>query len=558
MKMHKIVKYTYLLFLGVFTAVSDAYFQGGNTGFAGIVAKALVYLFLYLAFFTAAEKCLDRFENSVDSLPSWYRFFQYKRGNVLRLSVLFFAIYFFYLLVFYPGVTSGDTVYQITDLVTGTIPMVYPSTYSNETLSALMIDSNPVATTLIFTLFYKVGLVLGDPNRGLFLYCLFQCACLSILFATIVCFMDRLQVPKPVALLSTVFFASPVIASFAIFMGKDMLFSLCFVLYYHVFAWLVLKPKNRGGSGKQWALLILLSILISLMNKKGMYLALFSNLCLIFVISGKKKLLALPAAVIPYLFVSVLMQQLLFPVLIILPGGQQEVLGVAFQQTALSIIEHPERYSEEEKALFYSLLNLSPEELEEVYSPDITDPIKNRCQYDVNREDVRAYLQIWASHFRHEARIYTRATLSVSGGYFSPHKLFNVYQYTPYSEALGAFSQPERLALLRENLGALFYWLESLPIFSVFSQDSFYVFWFPAFALYHFCRKRQWRKIVLLTPFTANLLFLLFAPVCITRYTLCQLCTFPMLLSMVAQPVDVKPKDQPQISYVEGSHSLKI
>ena len=532
------MKYIYLFFLGVFTAVSDAFFQGGNTGLSGIVAKALVYFCLFAAFFAVTELFLRRFQNPTGFQPSWHRLLEYSRRNILRLSVLYFVVYFFYLIVFYPGVTSGDTVYQIADLVTGTAPMAYPSTYSNATLSALMIDSNPVATTLIFTLFYKIGLLSGDANRGLFLYCLFQCACLSILFAMIVCYMDRLRVTKPIALICAVFYASPVIASFAIFMGKDMLFSLCFVLYYHIFVWLVLNPQNRGGSRKQWILLILLSILISLMNKKGMYLALLSNLCLIFAVSGKKKLLALPAAVIPFVFMTMLMQQFLFPVFNILPGGQQEVLGVAFQQTALSLVEHLEEYSEEEKALFYSLLDLSQEELEEVYRPEITDPIKNRCQYNTDKDDIHSYLKMWASHFRYEARTYIRATLSVSGGYFSPHKAFNVYQYTPYSEALGAFSQPGRLAPLRENLGAFIYWLENIPVFSVFSQDSLYVFWVPAFALYHFCRQKQWKKLVLLIPFAANLLFLLFAPVCITRYTLCQLCTFPMLFSIIAQPPD--------------------
>ena len=535
-KTNKIAKYIYLLFLGIVTAVSDAFFQGGNTNSAGIVAKALVYFCLFAAFFTVTEKLFGFLEKPLCSSPSWHRFFEYSRKNILRLSFIFFAVYLFYLLVFYPGVTSGDTVYQIVDLVTGTAPMAYPSTYSDATVSSLMIDSNPVATTLVFTLFYKIGLLTGDPNRGLFLYSLVQSAGLSVLFATIVCYMDCLQVPKPIALISAVFYASPVIASFAIFMGKDMLFSLCFILYFHVFTWLAVKPENPGGSKKQWALLIILSLLISLTNKKGVYLALVSNLCLIFVIRGKKKLLALPAAIIPYVFMTVMMQQLLFPVFNVLPGGQQEVLGVAFQQTALSIIEHPEEYSEEEKALFFSLLDLSEENLEKVYSPEITDPIKNRCQYNTESEDVLAYLKMWASHFRRDARTYIRATLSISGGYFSPHKVFNVYQYTPYNEALGAFSQPGRLAPLRDSLGALIYWLENIPVISIVSQDSFYVFWFPAFALYYLCLKKQWKGIVLLAPFAANLLFLLFAPVCITRYTLCQLCTFPMLLAVSAQP----------------------
>ncbi len=527
----------YLLFLAVFTAACDIYFQGGYNGLAAMMAKALVYFALYDGFFLVMERSLTYCLQHTGS-SSWHQLLVFTRKNVLRLSLLFFAVYFFYLIIFYPGVTSGDTMYQLEDLVTGTSPMAYPSTYSNRTISALMIDSNPVATTLIFTLFYKIGVLTGNANRGLFLYNLLQCGCLSALFATIVCFMDHLEVPKPIALISVVFYVSPVIASYAVFMGKDMLFSLCFILYYHVFAWIILNPQERGGSKKQWLLLFFLSIMISLLNKKGLYLALFSNLCLIFLVSGKKKFLALTATVLPFVVIVVFMQQFLFPAFNIIPGGKQEVLGVAFQQTSLSLIENPEQYSEEEKTLFFSLLDLSHDDLKEVYNPGITDPIKNRFGYDTNKEEVQAYLRMWAAHFPHEFITYIRATLSISGGYFSPHKAFNVYQYTPYSEVLQAFSQPGKLTFLRESLGALIYWLENIPILSVFSQDSFYAFWIPAFALYYFCKLKDRRKIVLLVPYAANILFLIFAPVCITRYGLCQVLSFPMLLAIIAQPVN--------------------
>ena len=91
---------------------------------------------------------------------------------------------------------------------------------------------------------------------------------------------------------------------------------------------------------------------------------------------------------------------------------------------------------------------------------------------------------------------------------------------------------------MRNNLGALIYWLEQIPVFSIFSQDSFYVFWIPAFALYYFRKQQQKKKIVLLAPFAANIFLLVFAPVCITRYGLCQLYTFPMLMAIMALPTE--------------------
>jgi len=530
------IKYGYLLFLAVITASGDAFFRGESNGLAGLAAKTLIYFFLFFGFFLVAERLLVSFQNAAAD-QKWHAVFQYNRRNILRISLLLFSVYLAYLLVFYPGATTGDTVYQIEDLFTGTSPIAYPVNYGHTEVQALMIDHHPVTTTVIFTFFYRVGLLFGDANIGLFLYNLLQSACLSVLFSVIVCYMDRLRIPKLIALISTVFYASPVVASFAITMGKDMLFSFCFVLYFLVFIWLVLNPCDQGGSKKQWLMLALLSVLISLMNKKGMYLALVSNLCLLFVIPGRKKINAVLTALLPVFILVVLMQQLLFPLLNILPGGKQELLGTPFQQTALSIIEHPENYTEEEKNLFFSMLDCSPEELPEVYSPTCTDPIKNRFLFETDNDTIHSYLKMWALHFLREPGTYFRAILSVNGGYLAPLKAFNVYQYVPYSEVLNAFSQPDSTFSLRMTLGAFLAWLENIPIFSVFCQDSFYVFWFPAFSLYLFCGQRQWRRIVLLVPLAANFLFLVIGPLCYTRYALCQLYTFPVLLAVTAQSV---------------------
>ena len=90
---------------------------------------------------------------------------------------------------------------------------------------------------------------------------------------------------------------------------------------------------------------------------------------------------------------------------------------------------------------------------------------------------------------------------------------------------------------LRDSVGSLIFWLEQIPVFSIFSQDSFYLFWVPAFSFYCFRKKKLKKRLVLLVPFGANLLFLVFAPVCVTRYGLCQLFTFPMLLAITAMPI---------------------
>lgn len=530
-------KAIFLLILSSVIAVSDAYYHGGHDTRPILVNKVLIYAFLLWIFFLFAERlasCIQPFQ-----VPcSWHSFFQNSKKNILCLSLLLFAVYLIYLFVFYPGTCGSDTVNQITDLMTGTEPMPNSGMRGRVQVSALMNDHHPVVTTLIFTLFYRIGLILGDANRGMFLYNLLQIAVLSFLFASVICSMDRFNVPKPIALLSAVYYASPLVAFFTITVIKDTLFSLFFLLYYLVFLGMMLNASSsETPSPKQWLLLGLMSVLISLTNKKGIYLALLSNCSLLFLLHGRKKILALISAFFPFLLVTVIMGQFLFPLLNIFPGGKQEALGFAFQQTALSMIERPESFSEEEQTVFFSMLDLSPAALPDAYEPDSTDSIKSFYRFDAPDDLLPVYIKQWFLHFFRTPGPYIRAMFSVCGGFFAPVKDYpDVYMEIGWNDRIQAFTQPASHQNAREILKALFFWFHSLPIVRLFSQDSFYMFWFPSFSAWHFYRRRQWKYLIMLTPLAANIPFLLMGPICWTRYGLCQLYTFPVLLAITFMP----------------------
>ena len=161
-------KYIYMLLLSVLTAAGDSFFHGAGNSLAGVALKTVFYFFLFYVFFACMERALLYFGRQREP-QNWQKWFVYSKKNILQLSLLLFVVYFVYLLVFYPGCTSHDTVYQIEDLVTGTSPMIYPVDDGHTKILAVVNDHHPVLTTAVFTLFYRIGLLLGDANRGLFL-----------------------------------------------------------------------------------------------------------------------------------------------------------------------------------------------------------------------------------------------------------------------------------------------------------------------------------------------------------------------------------------------------
>ena len=92
-KTASLIQYIYLLFLAVITACGDAFFRGDSNGTAALAAKILIYCFLFYAFFLLAEKALASLQEPAER-HGWYQVFQYNWKNVLRISLLLFAVYF--------------------------------------------------------------------------------------------------------------------------------------------------------------------------------------------------------------------------------------------------------------------------------------------------------------------------------------------------------------------------------------------------------------------------------------------------------------------------------
>ena len=166
------------------------------------------------------ESCFLRFSFSVASISFGKNLFRLDKTfacttmapifygfPIKPVSVFCFVFYYIYIGYFYafrPGTCGYDTVIQILDLVTGMDPLPFDWLPWQENVSALMNDHHPVFTTLIFTFFYRIGVLLGNPNYGMLFYCLLQIAGYALLFGHVICLMDRLGVPKLFALLSSV------------------------------------------------------------------------------------------------------------------------------------------------------------------------------------------------------------------------------------------------------------------------------------------------------------------------------------------------------------------
>lgn len=444
------------------------------------------------------------------------------------------AVYLIHLIVFYPGVCGYDTVNQIDDFFTGTEPRL-SNWVSGEPISATLNDHHPVTTTLIFAFFTKLGMIFGNVNFGMAIFNCCQILIMAFLFSHVICSAKKWGMKTGWTIVFLIYYLMPVNSFFAITMIKDTLFAVAFLVFYLVYTQIVRDVVNgEKEKNEYYVFLLIFSILIALLNKKGMYIALISNLFLVFLSNSKKQVMkALIAAIAPMLIITVLLGKILFPIFNVYPGGKQEALGFAFQQTARTMIDHPQDFSDEEKNVFYNVLQIQADELQDLYDNSRIDSIKDTFNASATNSDIKKFIALWIKKGISHPVTYVRATFEVCGGYFVPIKSFNVYTKATYADSIGGFNNPDALKGAREFVIGIFKALKKVPGIGILFQNSIYTWWIPLVVFGCIIFKGDKRLLICLVPIAANILFLILGPVCWTRYGLCQIYTLPVLVSVI-------------------------
>lgn len=128
-----------------------------------------------------------------------------------KTFVLCFAIFFFYLLVNYPGIVTVDTQVQLNQ--------IFYSNYSTQ---------HALAHTLLLKILFDIGrLITGSANGGIAFYSFCQLLSMAFVFSYIVETLKKVGVRKEIVWLITIWYCiMPFNISFSIDITKDVFFTL--------------------------------------------------------------------------------------------------------------------------------------------------------------------------------------------------------------------------------------------------------------------------------------------------------------------------------------------
>lgn len=349
---------------------------------------------IVIAFFAAAFAGLALLYNAADRLPdSQDTASPKKRSSVCFL--VFLLVWGTYYILSCPGHMIHDT--------------------GSSILFGLKINrtnvNNPFFQNFLFGSVYRLGSLLGAPNRGVAVYCGLQ----ALGYAALLSYMIG-QVRNRAAFwaLTALYVMVPAFPIMSMTMSKDANFALALLAYTCLTNKLSADPEAFMEDKKLPILLAGTVTLSGLLRNHAVYLLLAAPACFILFRCRRRKgrlyVLILCALA---LFVSLVMPRLLG-----ITGVQiKQSLSVPLQQTGYYFAEYGDEVTAEEKEKLSSVID--PKALDK-YERDIADPIKREFKDYPTDRDMQDYFSVWRAQMKKHPAAYLKALYYFTNGYYTP------------------------------------------------------------------------------------------------------------------------------------------
>ncbi|WP_408069624.1 DUF6020 family protein [Butyrivibrio sp. JL13D10] len=511
-------------------AVEDHLFIDKYIGFRDSIRFVLYAVLFYLATRLVAF-ALAGFEEATDNKRKLPR---------IKLSLLMFASWLPYLLIFLPGVANYDTANQVNDFFNGVSPVPFGFIEGQKTVNVFLNAHHPIVPTFIFSFFIWLGTLVGSATLGFLLYIMIQMLAGAFLISGILCDVYENATSKrgkKLAKAARLFYMfMPFIPMYMICMLKNTMHSLLFILLIYVLYRYFIGKDDKPA--KSWLLFCLIEIMLCVTLNTGIFVVVITAVGVLFT-KDKNKVKILLAAIACSLLWYGIFPKVIYPTLNIYPGGRQELYGTLFQQTARLIRDKEEAFTDSDKEIIEAVLDY--DRIKKDFAYNVTDPVKDTFNPEASDEAVSEYLKMWLKKGLQHPIIYLRATMSICGHFFSPDVGIQIFSDIP--KASGIFGEIHNIAPSRfgEKAASLYFKITIMPVVKWIFQTVLYAFWIPVYLFYMLVfRDGFWGKndkkrpeTVILLPIFINVLFLIVSPMNYSRYALCLIFASPICLALL-------------------------
>ncbi len=464
--------------------------------------------------------------------------------------LVLFAAYLPRAIISFPGISMGDTPWQIAQAFPGQAYShvaqnledfdYFPAQSKLLSENVFINQHHPVAHTLLLHACICLGHgIFKSWNAGLYINTLLQevvfLAAVSYAIAALV--RKKVVSEKYVWFLTAYFFIHPYIHSFVFLTTKDTFYAAFFVLF--LTHWFLLLKEDCDK--KDICILFVSAIgMLLFRNEAKDILPVLLLLSVIVNKATRKTALLLTGTIAVFVL---LVFHVLFPALDYSPGSIREMLSVPFQQTARYVSVYQDEVTEQEREAIDRVLDYDA--LAEYYDPNKSDAVRGTYRETADAGDLKQYFKCWLGMFFKHPETYFAATANNYYEYVYPSTAKpNQYTYrwsnqvmkktNSILEPIGVeFSHPAKFDGIRHINDAVFREIKNVPVISLIMTPACYV-WVILLILFYSIKTKA-RKLISLIAlpfFTVLVCFLGPTNGSYTRYLFPIIVAMPLLIPM--------------------------
>ncbi len=444
----------------------DLFIYHFRSGYKIISYAIVVYYIVKIAKYLIENYLANTEENTADCK------FNIKRW--LAFSLIVFICWLPYFFIFYPGTSNIDTCVQILQYMGQPTYILDMTPNIDETV--FITNHHPYILTVIFGRFAKLGMELGDINKGIAIYTLCQMICMALTLAGAVEYLAVCKVSiKRRLIMLGIIALFPIFGLYSVCMVKDTLFGM-FALIMTMLMNEVARTKGRAFKSVLFNVLMLFSAIGMLFTKSyGYYMLLIVIILYIVFYYRYIPQIAITIA-LPAWFYKAIFLAIILPSLNVAPVGMQEALSLPFQQTARYVVEYNDEVTKEEKEVLNRIIPYKKWALK--YDPNLADQVKSRYNQDATEEDLAAYKEVWKQMYKKHKDAYIQATINNTYQYYYVDKIssMNYYDFNDYIQTRDKdgswepyyISNMEETKDIRYIVNQIVLIIEEIPIVNIF------------------------------------------------------------------------------------------
>ena len=474
----------------------------GYTILAWSTISSIYTLFEQKSIYTDKRLKIKRIELYTDS----------KLSFIINAGLIFWA-WIPYFLRYYPGLLTADSCAQVAQAIG----------------IAELSNHHPIFHTGIITLFVNLGkTIFNNINIGVAFYTIFQMSMMSIIFATIITYLRKKQVPLLIRIIVLLYYMFyPINALFSITMWKDILFAGIIPIYAIFTIELLLNTEIFLQNKKNIVIYILISLLVMFLRNNGMYIVILT-IPFIFIATIKywKKIILIFSILI---FSYILLRASIFNAFNIKEGSVGEMLSIPLQQIARVKKYHKEKLDNETITEINKFFKC--DDIEEKYNPILSDPVKAQLDTEYFDSNKGKFIKLWIKLLKQYFKDNVESFISNSYGYYYPEAKHWVANRTMEPNNMGISQQPVIEGKLVSKIDSLIE-RRDVPILSMFFSIGI-AFWIIVVCLGYKIIQKEYMYIVVYLIIFILWLTIVASPVfCEYRYAYPMFTILPLYIAL--------------------------